>query len=89
MIQNEPSIVSAQLSDFLRFLRKVEIGELYKMEDSNDLMWEVKLNSLRDIAVTIVHSQANVALKTIATRLLLRIGFVSANSYCCLLAAEL
>ena len=90
MLENEPAFVKQVLSDMLEQSRTMKLGECIANTSVQEGMAEdIRAESLRSLLTQVIRKSADKAIKTIAVRLLLRLGYIFGSSRDCLLAAEL
>lgn len=77
------------LTDLLEQSRDVAIGSCVNNSDLKDLAGDVRSKSLHDLLALVARSNAEKSIKTLALRLMLRIGLIFGAADDCLLAARL
>lgn len=89
MLDKEPAFVKQVLQDLLDQSRGVELAHSAAGNDLKALADDVRSKSLHDLLVLVARSKADRSIKTLAVRLMLRLGYIFASAADCLLAAQL
>lgn len=91
LIKREPKMLTRVIKDMLETARGCGMGSLSADREFNAVIAdEIKLKELRGVLVAIIQqSDTNSPNKTLALRLLFRLGYIFASSHDLLLAAEL
>ena len=90
MLENQASFLRGILEGLLKQVREGEMGQYDPGTDLNLLGRDVRLKKMRNVLHAIVESnKADLSLKNIAVRLILRLGYVHSTSQDLILAAEL
>ena len=90
LLTSQPAFLSAILEKLLEQARATDMGSLCEKDSIKNLSRDVKLKQMRTLLKAIARSSsADTTMKTLAVRLILRLGYVFATAEDMLLAADL